>query len=122
MANDEPAHIGRVLALETSFDKMKSRHEATHELLQSLINRLGPTHSPVQRPPSTTASSAGRKNLSLKPALPPDFSGDRSTGKVFLTSCQTYIRLCLKAFDNDKMKIIWVMLYMRSGHANAGCL
>ncbi len=71
---------------------MKSRHEATHELLQSLIDRLGSAqaenaHSPVRRPPPTTTSSTGRKNLSLKLALLPDFSGDRNTGKAFLTSC-----------------------------------
>ena len=52
MVEDEPTHISRVLALKTSVDKMKSRHEATHELLQNLINRLGPAqalnaHSPV---------------------------------------------------------------------------
>ncbi|HEX9430181.1 MAG TPA: hypothetical protein VF944_07355, partial [Candidatus Bathyarchaeia archaeon] len=123
MAEDEPVHIGRVLALENSFDDMRSRHEATHELLQSLIDRLGPAQaqnaqSPVRRPPSTTTSSAGRKHLSLKPALPPDFSGDRSTGKVFLTSCRTYIRLCPEAFEDDETKIVWAMSYMKSGRAN----
>ena len=64
MVKDEPVHIGQVLALETSVNEMKSQHEATHELLQNLIDRLGPmqalnAHSPVQRPPSTTASSTG---------------------------------------------------------------
>jgi len=92
MAEDEPVHIGRVLTLKTSVNKMKSRHEATHELLQNLIDRLSPTqalnvHSPVQRPLSTTASSTGQRNISLKPALPPDFSGDRNVGKAFLMSC-----------------------------------
>ncbi len=52
MVKDESAHIGQVLALKTSVDEMKSWHEATHELLQNLIDRLGPTqalnaHSPV---------------------------------------------------------------------------
>ena len=92
MVKDESVHIGRVLALETSLDKMKSWHKATHELLQNLIDRLDPAqalnvHSPVQRPPSTAASSAGQRNISLKPALPPDFSGDRNVGKAFLMSC-----------------------------------
>ncbi len=92
MVEDEPTHIGQVLALETSVDKMKSRHEATHELLQNLINRLGPVqalkvHSPMQRPPSTTTSSTGQRSIFLKLALPPNFSGDRNAGKAFLTSC-----------------------------------
>ncbi len=105
MVKDKPAHIGQVLALKTSINKMKSWHEATHELLQDLIDRLGPMqalnmHSPIQRPPSTTTSSAGQRNISLKPALPLDFSGDRNAGKVFLISCQTYIQLCPEPFDN----------------------
>ena len=92
MVEDEPTHIGRVLALETSINKMNSHHEATHELLQDLIDRLGPTQalnacSPVRRPPSTTTSSAGQRSISLKLPLPPDFSGDRNAGKVFLMSC-----------------------------------
>src|SRR6266542_754396 len=85
MLEDESTHIGQVLALETSLHEMKSWHEATHELLQNLIDRLGTAqalnaYSPVQRPPSTV-TSAGQRNISLKPALPPDFSGDRSAGK-----------------------------------------
>src|SRR6266540_166661 len=49
---------------------------------------------------------------------PPNFSGDRSAGKVFLMSCRTYIRLCPDPFDDDEMKIMWVMSYMITGHAN----
>ncbi len=63
MVKDESTHIARVLTLETSLDEMKSQHEATHELLQDLIDRLGPTqalnaHSSIRRPPPTAASSA----------------------------------------------------------------
>ena len=124
MIDDEPAHIGRLVALETSVDEMKSQHEATHVLLQSILERLGPAQAqkappPVRKPPTTTTtSSAGRRNASLKPALPPDFSGDRKMGKAFLTSCRTYIRLCPEAFEDDDTKIIWAMSYMRSGRAN----
>ena len=123
MVEDEPSYIGRVTALEASIDEMRSRHDATHELLQSLVERLGPAQaqkapSPVRRPTTTTTSSAGRRNVSLKPALPPDFSGDRKMGKAFLTSCRTYMRLCPEAFEDDDTKIIWAMSYMRSGRAN----
>jgi len=33
-------------------------------------------------------------------------------------SCQTYIRLCPEAFDDDSTKIVWAMSYMKSGCAN----
>src|SRR6266511_4147293 len=29
-----------------------------------------------------------------------------------------YIRLCPEPFDDDEMKIVWVMSYMKTGHAN----
>ena len=52
MVEDESAYISQVLTLKTSVDEMKSWHEATHELLQNLIDRLSPAqalnvHSPV---------------------------------------------------------------------------
>jgi len=68
--------------------------------------------------PSIPASSARRKKLALKPSFPPDFSGDRAAGKAFLTSCQTYIRLCPEAFEDDLTKMIWAMSYMKTGRAN----
>jgi len=40
-------------------------------------------------------------------------------GKAFLTSCQTYIRLCLESFKDNLTKVIWAMSYMRTGRA--GC-
>jgi len=111
-------------------DEMKSQHEATHQLLQNLIARFGPAqaqnvqdHVPT-RPvcgsptPSIPPSSAGRKKVSLKPSFPPEFSGDRTSGKAFLTSCQTYIRLCPEAFEDDSTKIVWATSYMKSGPAN----
>ena len=41
MTNDA-THIGCILALETAMDEMKSQNEATHHLLQSVLDRLGP--------------------------------------------------------------------------------
>ena len=32
-------------------------------------------------------------------------------------SCRTYIRLCLEAFADDDVKIVWALLYMKSGRA-----
>ena len=33
-------------------------------------------------------------------------------------SCQTYIQLCSDPFDDNEMKIVWAMLYMKTGYAN----
>ena len=38
-------------------------------------------------------------------------------GKAFLTSCQTYIRLCLESLEDDLTKVVWGMSYMKTGHA-----
>jgi len=104
--------------------------KATHQMLQDVLTRLGPiptrdvqdpllTHSARHSPaPSIPTSSAGRKKVSLKPSFPPEFSGDRASGKALLTSCRTYICLCPKAFEDDSTKIVWAMSYMKSGHAN----
>ncbi len=73
------------------------------------LTRQGP--SPIPTP------TASRKKTSLRPSVPPDFDGDRSKGKVFLTSCRTYIRLCPEAFDDEPTKIVWAMSYMKSGWA-----
>jgi len=130
MIEDQPVHMDRVRAIEATMDEMKSQHEATHQLLQDVLARLGPEQAQnVQDPlptrparrsptPSIPASSAGRKKLPLKPSFPPDFSGDRAAGKAFLTSCQTYIRLCPEAFEDDLTKIIWAMSYMKTRCAN----
>jgi Retrotransposon gag protein/Zinc knuckle len=129
--DDSPFESNRLLALEATVDEMRNQNEATHTLLQDLLRRLGPAQaetaqsptrqSPGHRPPLTPSaptSSAGRKKVSLKPALPPDFSGDRAAGKAFLNACRTYIRLCPEAFEDDEsVKILWAMSYMKTGRA-----
>src|SRR6266700_6514196 len=69
------------------------------------------------QPTSIPTSSASQK-ISLKPSNPSKFNGDQAKGKEFLTSCQTYICLCLEAFDNDTTKIVWAMSYMKSRRAS----
>jgi len=88
MIEDQPVHMDRVHAIEATMDEMKSQHEATHQLLQDVLARLGPAQAQnIQDPlptrpacgsptPSIPASSAGQKKLALKPSFPPDFSGD----------------------------------------------
>ena len=129
--DDSPFEPNRLLALEAAVDEMRNQNEATHTLLQDLLQRLGPAQAetaqpPTRRPPDRytppssliPTASAGRKKISLKPALPPDFSGDRTAGKAFLNACRTYIRLCPEAFEDDEaVKILWAMSYMKSGRA-----
>ena len=111
-------------------DEMKSQHEATHQLLQDILARLGPTQAQnMQDPfptcpahgsptPSIPASSTSWKKLALKPSFPPKFSEDQATRKAFLTSCQTYICLCPEVFEDDLTKIVWAMSYIKTGCAS----
>jgi hypothetical protein len=46
-----------------------------------------------------------------------EFDCDHAKGKAFLTSCWTYICLCLEAFKDETIKIVWAMSYMKSGWA-----
>ena len=50
-------------------------------------------------------------------ALPTEFDGDQTHGQAFLSSCQTYICLYLDSFPSDKIKITWVLSYMKSRRA-----
>ena len=88
MINDQLVHMDHVHAIEATMDEIKSQHEATHQLLQDVLTRLGPTQAqnvqdpllthPACRSPTSSipASSAGQKKLALKPSFPPEFSGD----------------------------------------------
>ena len=127
MLEDDPVHVDRILAIEAAMDDMKSTNEATHQLLQTILARLSPAQAqtvppPIRRPNSLPSlsiptSSAGQKKVSLKPSNSTEYSGDRSEGKAFLTSCRTYLRLCPEAFEDDATRIIWAMSYMKSERA-----
>jgi hypothetical protein len=109
-----------------------SQSKATKNLLQTILKRLGPapgllnenraspTRQPQSCPPTPIPTPAtGQKKTLLKPSAPSEFDGDCAKGKAFLTSCQTYIRLCPEAFKEDTIKIVWAMSYMKSRWA--GC-
>ena len=127
MQDDEVVHVSRVLAIEAHLDEVSNQSRATHELLQDFLSKLNPEVAPTSpQLPSTSrkssmaslpTTSASRKKGTLKPAFPPDFAGDRNSGKAFLTSCRTYIRLCPESFEDEPTKIIWAMSYMKTGRA-----
>ena len=52
-----------------------------------------------------------------KLSCPPDFSGERHNGHVFLNSCSLYIRLALEQFHDEQEKILWALTFFKGGHA-----
>jgi len=129
MFEDSPVHVDHILAIEATVDDMRSQNEATHRLLQDVLDKLGPAQAlnmpDLIRPPTRGSaqsspiptSSAGRRKNFLKPSTPSKFNGDRSAGKAFLTSCQTYICLCPESFEDNLTKVVWAMSYMKAGRA-----
>jgi len=114
----------QVLALGSTLEEVKCLNKATQQSLDALLERLSPAPAlnlqvpiPLRYTP-TISASAGRKKISLKPSLPSDFDGNCSAGKTFLMSCRTYIWLHLEAFDDDFVKIVWAMSYMKIGCAS----
>jgi hypothetical protein len=130
MSEDRPFPTDRLSSLESTVDNMMSQSEATKNLLQTILKRLGPvpgllnesrlspTGWPQSRPPTPIPTPGSeRKKTLLKPSAPSEFDGDHVKGKAFLTSCWTYICLCPETFEDDTVKIVWVMSYMKSGRA-----
>ena len=88
MLEDSPIHVDRILAIEATVDDIRNQNEATHRLLQDVLDKLGPaqarkvpdpirppTHSSAWSSPIPTSSTGRRKNF-LKPSAPSEFNGD----------------------------------------------
>jgi hypothetical protein len=130
MSEDCLFPMDRLSSLESTVDSMMSQSKATKNLLQTILERLGPVPgllnesrpSPTgwlqSHPPTPIPTPAlGWKKTLLKPSTPLEFNSDHAKGKAFLTSCWTYICLCLEAFKDDTIKIVWAMSYMKCGRA-----
>jgi len=143
MAQDlPPSNEDRISHLEATIDDLRSQGEATKSMLQAILDKLSapapnlvppPALNPVTSPalshpgpePNTPLSpisifntpSTGRKRPVLKASVPGDFTGDRTKGKAFLSSCRTYMRLCSEAFPDDTTQIIWALSFMKSDRA-----
>ena len=113
MLEDSLIHVDRILAIEVTVDDMRSQNEATHRLLQDVLDKLGPaqagnvpnpirppTHSSAQSSPIPTSSAGQRKNF-LKPSAPSEFNGN-------------HIHLCPESFKDDLTKVVWAMSYMKA--------
>jgi hypothetical protein len=109
----------RVTNLEETVAAMESK-------LNQILDTMSRLHENTANTPSTpppvvpiphTSSEHKPKTRRPKPAIPPEFDGDRKKGLTFLHSCQTYIRLCPEEFRDEQTKIVWAMSYMKSGRA-----
>ena len=142
MAQDlPPSNEDCISHLEATIDDLRSQGEATKSMLQAILDKLGapapnlvpsPALNPVTLPalshpgpePNTPLSpisifntpSTGwkRPQAVLKASVPGDFTGDRTKGKAFLSSCRTYMCLCSEAFPDDMTWIIWALSFMKS--------
>ena len=45
MIKDSLIHVDHILAIEAMVDNMRSQNEATHRLLQDVLNKLSPTQA-----------------------------------------------------------------------------
>ena len=70
-----------------------------------------PVPSPlVSLPPTLIA-----KQTYPKLSCPPDFSGERHNGQVFLNSCSLYIHLAPEQFHDEQEKILWALTFFKGG-------
>jgi len=118
MAQDlPPSNEDRISYLEATIDDLRSQSDVTKTMLQSILDKLSTPvpHIPALSPilpmlevklftplspihPFTPSPTSWKKPV-LKASLPAEFNGDRTKGKAFLTSCQTYIQLSPDAFQ-----------------------
>ena len=83
--------------------------------LELLIRELKPIQTPNTPPTNIIPVRLAPTGQPPPLALPSKYDRDRSKGQAFLTSCQTYMRLCLDSFPNEQTKITWALSYMKSG-------
>ena len=104
--------------------------DSEHKLFQIIYSMYSSSQHSPNFPPSPAQAAGTSQPLGLsstpsycsnsskiKPALPPDFNGDRMHGRAFLNSCSTYICLCPSHFDSDQQKILWAMSFIKDGCA-----
>ena len=75
------------------------------------------TSSPPINPPSPVPSTPTKQRTRPKLPSPPDFSGERTSGRAFLNSCTLYLCLALEQFSHDEEKIFWTLAFFKDGRA-----
>ena len=86
---------------------------SNYDLDTPMTNPIEAPAAPLQESPISLPTKSHR----LKPSSPPEFSGDRTEGRAFLTSCELYMRLVPDQFPSEQQKIKWVWSFMKSGRA-----
>jgi hypothetical protein len=121
----------RIHLLEQTVSGITAREKITSDMLTAILNifeRDGPLIEPqkpktpvaeTSAPTAPSSASVGHPMMSkaARPAVPPDFDGDRTKGIAFLNACRIYLRLCPDEFPDEQTKIVWAMSYMKSGRA-----
>ena len=106
----------RMARREAKIDNTLHAMNETLAVLTRLVSSTLPTTQPIPTPAPTTVVTRNIRN-DLKPALPPNFDGDRLKGRGFIHACQAYIRLRPDQFPDEQTKIQWAMTYMSQGRA-----
>jgi Retrotransposon gag protein/Zinc knuckle len=112
----------RMESMEQKLARLEARDIETQSKLDLLLAALLPINSeptvktqPVM--PQLSVDTTTTRVRTARPAVPPEFDGERSKGLAFLNSCQTYIRLCPNEFPDEQAQIVWAMSYLKSGRA-----
>ena len=114
--------------LEYLEEKVLEQAEASRATADTLarilakLNDLEIGRTPVSNPRSPAPAPApvtviAPTPLRIKPGIPPNFDGDRTLGRAFVTSCLLYFSLCPADFTDEQTKIHWVLSYLKSGRA-----
>ena len=117
----------RLAAVEQALADSKAREIETKNQFAALLNgfqqlellmrELTPAKTPKATLTDTIPIRLAPTGQPPPPALPSEYDGDRMKGQTFLTSCQTYMRLCPDSFPEEQTKITWALSYMKSGRA-----
>jgi hypothetical protein len=112
----------RFASLERDLAKQRENTNNMFSTIQTSIASLTtaqstPKCAKLPETPKTTPVAAPAKNR-LRPGLPSDFNCNKAKGRDFLKSCSLYMSLCSGDFADNQAKILWVLFYMKSGHAS----
>ena len=75
------------------------------------------TSPPPVNPPSPVPSAPTKQRTRPKLPSPPDFSGERTSGRAFLNSYMLYLRLAPEQFSCDEKKILWTLAFFKDRRA-----
>ncbi|KAF8232156.1 hypothetical protein L208DRAFT_1465835 [Tricholoma matsutake] len=64
-------------------------------------------------PQTHVTADSTPKGITLR--APMDFNGDRTKTMLFILECRAYIEANIKSFENDRQKILFMLLYMDGG-------